>query len=108
MVSVNNALSGTDSDRDQFDRSAVLGLVADVGGTHIRFGIAVGGSASDGINVHCVRRYAVRAHESIAHAAQHYRADTPGVPEALSRAAVAVAGRVDRDQVQLTNSAWSF
>ena len=46
MVTVNNALSGTDSDRDQFDRSAVLGLVADVGGTHIRFGIAVGGSAA--------------------------------------------------------------
>ena len=26
--------------------SAVLGLVADVGGTHIRFGIAVGGAGS--------------------------------------------------------------
>jgi glucokinase len=101
-------LPGADSEREQFDRSAVLGLVADVGGTHIRFGIAVGDSKSDGIHVHCVRRYAVRAHESIAHAARHYRSDTPGVPEALSRAAVAVAGRVDADQVQLTNSAWSF
>ena len=30
-----------------------------------------------------MRRYAVRAHESIAHAAQHYRSDTPGVPAAL-------------------------
>jgi glucokinase len=108
MVTVNTALPGADSEREQFDRSAVLGLVADVGGTHIRFGIAVGGSATDGIHVHCVRRYAVRAHESIAHAAHHYRSDTPGVPEALSRAAVAVAGRVDRDQIQLTNSAWSF
>lgn len=93
---------------DDFDRSAVLGLVADVGGTHIRFGIAVGGPDSGPLDVHCVRRYAVRAHESIAHAAQHYRNDTPGVPEALSRAAVAVAGRVDADRVQLTNSAWSF
>jgi glucokinase len=55
-----------------------------------------------------VRRYAVRAHESVAHAAHHYRRDTPGVPEGLSRAAVAVAGRVEADQVQLTNSAWSF
>jgi glucokinase len=110
MVTVNNALSGTDSDRDQFDSSAVLGLVADVGGTHIRFGIAVGGSGGSGgaLDLHCVRRYAVRAHESIAHAAQHYRSDTPGVPAALNRAAVAVAGRVDHDQVQLTNSAWSF
>jgi hypothetical protein len=55
MVSVNNALSGTDSERDQFDRSAVLGLVADVGGTHIRFGIAVGGSGgagAGGLDVH--------------------------------------------------------
>src|SRR4051812_42941276 len=107
MVTVNTALPGADSEREHFDRSAVLGLVADVGGTHIRFGIAVGGS-TDGIHVHCVRRYAVRAHESIAHAAQHYRSDTPGVPEGLSRAAVAVAGRVEQDQVQLTNSAWSF
>ncbi|MES1263991.1 MAG: hypothetical protein ABUL69_06510, partial [Peristeroidobacter soli] len=73
MVSLNKAV-GTDTDRDQFDRSAVLGLVADVGGTHIRFGIAVGGSGgkNDGVlDVRCVRRYAVRAHESIAHAAQH-------------------------------------
>jgi len=107
-VTANTALPATDSERDHFDRSAVLGLVADVGGTHIRFGIAVGGSTTDGIHVHCVRRYAVRAHESIAHAAHHYRSDTPGVPEALSRAAVAVAGRVDHDLVQLTNSAWSF
>lgn len=107
MVTVNSALPGA-GDREQFDHSAVLGLVADVGGTHIRFGIAVGRPDSHSLDVHCVRRYAVRAHESIAHAAQHYRRDTPGIPESLSRAAVAVAGRVDRDQVQLTNSAWSF
>ncbi|HEV7607627.1 MAG TPA: glucokinase [Steroidobacteraceae bacterium] len=106
-MTVNTALPSADG-REQFDPAAVLGLVADVGGTHIRFGIAVGSPDSDGLNVHCVRRYAVRAHESIAHAAQHYRSDTPGVPAALSRAAVAVAGRVDHDQVQLTNSAWSF
>src|SRR5689334_5574741 len=112
MVTGKSALPGAVADREQFDRSAVLGLVADVGGTHIRFGIAVEDSAegadSRGIRVHCVRRYAVRAHESIAHAAQHYRNDTPGIPDGLSRAAVAVAGRVDHDRVQLTNSAWSF
>jgi glucokinase len=93
---------------DDFDRSSVLGLVADVGGTHIRFGIAVGASATAPLGVHCVRRYAVRAHESLAHAAHHYRSATPGVPAALNRAAVAVAGRVDHDRVQLTNSGWSF
>jgi len=93
---------------DDFDRSRVLGLVADVGGTHIRFGIAVGGPDSSPVNVHCVRRYPVRAHQSISHAAEHYRSATPGVPAALSRAAVAVAGRVEADNVQLTNSAWSF
>ena len=93
---------------EDFDRSQVLGLVADVGGTHIRFGIAVGGNASTPVNVHCVRRYAVRAHESLSHAAHHYRTATPGVPAGLLRAAVAVAGRVEPDRVQLTNSAWSF
>jgi glucokinase len=109
VVTGNTALpSGADSERENFDRSAVLGLVADVGGTHIRFGIAVGGPAGTPVNVHCVRRYAVRAHQSIADAAQHYRSDTPGVPAGLNRAAVAVAGRVDQDRVQLTNSAWSF
>jgi glucokinase len=106
MVTVHSAVPGVED--DQFDRSAVLGLVADVGGTHIRFGIAVRGADSEALKVHCVRRYAVRAHESIAHAAQHYRSDTPGVPAAFERAAVAVAGRVDHDRVQLTNSAWSF
>ncbi|HEX6636307.1 MAG TPA: glucokinase [Steroidobacteraceae bacterium] len=103
------AHSGADSTGgDQFDHSAVLGLVADVGGTHIRFGIAVGGPDANSLNVHCVRRYAVRAHESISHAAQHYRNATPGIPASLNRAAVAVAGRVDADRVQLTNSGWSF
>jgi glucokinase len=105
----NTASPGADSYiADHFDSAAVLGIVADVGGTHIRFGIAVGGSDSAPVNVHCVRRYPVRAHESLAHAAQHYRSGTPGVPTALNRAAVAVAGRVDHDHIQLTNSAWSF
>ena len=79
MVTGKTAPYGADGHDEQFDRSAVLGLVADVGGTHIRFGIAVGGDSSP-VNVHCVRRYAVRAHESIAHAAQHYRSATPGIP----------------------------
>ncbi len=105
LVTINTAPSGADLD---YDRSAVLGLVADVGGTHVRFGIAVRGTDQQPLNVHCVRRYAVRAHESISHAAQHYRTATPGVPQALNRAAVAVAGRVEQDRVQLTNSGWSF
>ena len=90
------------SENEDFDRSAVLGLVADVGGTHIRFGVAVGGDESTPVNVHCVRRFPVRAHESLAHAAEHYRRGTPGVPAALRHAAVAVAGRVEKDHVQLT------
>ena len=109
MVTGTMAPSGADSaDVEDFDRSRVLGLVADVGGTHIRFGIAVGGADNSPVNVHCVRRYSVRAHESISHAAPHYRSATPGIPAALHRAAVAVAGRVEADRVQLTNSAWSF
>jgi len=105
----NEAPKGANAgDTEDFDRSQVLGLVADVGGTHIRFGIAVGGNASTPVDVHCVRRYPVRAHESLSHAAHHYRSATPGVPAGLLRAAVAVAGRVEPDRVQLTNSAWSF
>jgi glucokinase len=108
MVTATTAPAGANSaDIESFDGSQVLGLVADVGGTHVRFGIAVG-AGSTPVNVHCVRRYPVRAHESISHAAAHYRNATPGVPAALHRAAVAVAGRVEQDRVQLTNSAWSF
>lgn len=107
-MAANTAVAGmAASGPETFNKDAVLGLVADVGGTHVRFGIAVG-SGPEPLRVHCVRRYAVRAHESIAHAAQHYRAATPGVPALIQRAAVAVAGRVERDRVQLTNSAWSF
>src|SRR5262245_53966648 len=103
MVTGNTTQYGASvQEHEEFDHSAVLGLVADVGGTHIRFGIAVGGSASSPLKLHYVRRYPVRAHESLAHAAQHYRTDTPGVPEGLNRAAVAVAGRVEQDRVQLT------
>jgi glucokinase len=105
-VTETSAPAGADPAVDRFDASAVLGLVADVGGTHVRFGIAVPDAAS--VQVHCVRRYPVRAHDSISHAARHYRDETPGVPASLNRAAVAVAGRVDHDRVQLTNSAWSF
>jgi glucokinase len=109
LVIENEAPEGANAgDIEDFDRSQVLGLVADVGGTHIRFGIAVGGNATAPVNVHCVRRYPVRAHESLSHAAHHYRTATPGVPAGLLRAAVAVAGRVEPDRVQLTNSAWSF
>src|SRR4051794_26452439 len=105
----NSGAGGADAGEiEGFDGSQVLGLVADVGGTHIRFGIAVDGAGSAPVRVHCVRRYAVRAHESLSHAAQHYRSATPGVPASLNRAAVAVAGRVEQDRVQLTNSAWSF
>jgi glucokinase len=109
LVIENEAPKGANAgDTEDFDRSQVLGLVADVGGTHIRFGIAVGGTAAAPVHVHCVRRYPVRAHESLSHAAHHYRTATPGVPAGLLRAAVAVAGRVEPDRVQLTNSAWSF
>jgi glucokinase len=108
VTGITATYGASSQDGEDFDRSDVLGLVADVGGTHIRFGIAVGGSPTGLLNVHCVRRYPVLAHESLAHAAEHYRADTPGVPAALNRAAVAVAGRVEQDRVQLTNSAWSF
>jgi glucokinase len=108
MVTGIDVPSGVEAgESEHFDPSQVLGLVADVGGTHIRFGIA-SGSASSPVHVHFVRRYPVRAHESLSHAAHHYRTATPGVPAALNRAAVAVAGRVEPDHVQLTNSAWSF
>ncbi len=78
-----------------------LVLVADIGGTHARFGLAGG----DG-KVRRIRTLKCAAHASLSDAARFYLArEKMAAPR---RAAVAVAGPVDGDLIEMTNHVWTF
>ncbi len=77
-------------------------LVADVGGTHVRFALA----GSDGQLVHG-RRAECAELPGLAAALASYLGGLP-VAERPTRAAVAVASPVTGDEVRLTNLDWSF
>jgi len=80
-------------------------LVADVGGTHVRFALAEADPAGRPLLV-SVREFAVLQFGSLAQAAAHYLA---GLGAAGPRRSVlAVASAITGDQVSITNNAWSF
>ena len=83
-------------------------LVADIGGTNARFGWL----SAPGAAVAEVQRIPVRAHDGPAGAAQAYLHELQSRMgagyRAPRRAALAVATALDGDQVDLTNSHWSF
>jgi glucokinase len=83
---------------------AAIGLVADIGGTHVRFATAAIGAR----RVNNVRQFAVRDFASLEDALTQYRCTTPGVPADLRHAALAVATRLDGDHVHITNNPWTF
>ncbi len=77
-------------------------LIADIGGTHVRFALVVPGAAPAETLVMRCSDYAGPAEAATA----YLRAVAPGaVPR---RAAFAVASPVAGDRVDLTNSPWSF
>jgi glucokinase len=77
-----------------------LGLVADLGGTNVRFALAGESGALEK-----VRSYPSHSFAGMAQAAKAYLADTGAAPK---RAAIAVAGPVKDNRVHLTNLGWSF
>jgi glucokinase len=77
-------------------------LIADIGGTNARFGLA-----SQGHTIEHVRTLPVAEHAGLAQAAASYLASVPH-GSAPRRAAMAVATAVRDDVVKLTNSPWSF
>jgi glucokinase len=81
---------------------SVRRLVADAGGTNVRFAMA---DASGGLE--CLRTYQVGEFSSFADALEAYlsQAARPGT---VASAAIAAAGPVDEDHVKLTNNAWSI
>ena len=83
-------------------KSAVLRLVADIGGTNARFALLGAGEVPHSIQVLACSDYA-----DLASAVRAYLASVdPGV--AIARAAIAVASPVTGDEIAMTNHHWSF
>ncbi|PKM08492.1 MAG: glucokinase [Gammaproteobacteria bacterium HGW-Gammaproteobacteria-4] len=82
--------------------AAAPALLADVGGTNVRFALADAHAAMPLLG-DSIRDYRVRDFDSLAAAAQRYLSD---VGASAQRAFFAVAGRVDGDSVRMTNHHW--
>lgn len=83
--------------------AALPWLVADVGGTHARFGWV----EDPARGVEQVRQFPVAATAGLAEALRRYLSDLPAAARPR-RAAIAVATAVRGDRGELTNSAWAF
>ena len=81
---------------------SVRRLVADAGGTNVRFAMADARG-----ELECLRTYQVDQFPTFVDALDAYLSQA-GHPEAIAAAAIAAAGPVDGDQVRLTNNAWSI
>jgi glucokinase len=76
-------------------------LIADIGGTHVRFALVQGGEATDVMVMRCAD------YQGPAAAAEAYlNVVAPGLRP--TRAAFAVASAIVGDRVELTNSPWDF
>jgi glucokinase len=81
-------------------------LVADIGGTHARFGLASPASAGRP-EVYAVKRYLTADFASLTAAAAHYLQEV-AAPKPPSQGVFAVASAVTGDQVKITNNPWAF
>ncbi len=77
-------------------------LLADVGGTHARFGWV----AAPGAAIECIRQYRCSDHASLESIVAFYLADQRR--PAPRSAAIGIATTVDADRVTMTNLPWSF
>lgn len=80
-----------------------VALVADIGGTNARFALVDLGAPV--LELRDVQPLRCADFASLQHACEHYLAGVGARPE---RAAIAVACPADRDEIRLTNRAWSF
>jgi len=80
-------------------------VLADIGGTHARFGWQVGAGAA----IEQVESLPTAAHASLADALRHYlNALQRRGHAAPAQAAIAIATAITGDRVQMTNHPWSF
>ena len=77
-------------------------LLADVGGTNVRFALADPGAATPLLE-QSICRYAVADFASLADAARHYLDSSRA---RVAHGVIAIAGRVDRDEARMTNHSW--
>lgn len=77
-------------------------LLADVGGTNVRFALTAIGDCPP-LREDSIRRYRVADFPSLAEAARRYLEETG---ERAERAVFAIAGRIDDGVVQATNNPW--
>ena len=82
---------------------AVLGVVADIGGTHARFAVAE--TANGQLTLASPKVLLTKDYASLQEAFAAYAAGLAAPPR---RAAFAVAGPVGQDAFKLTNSSWHF
>lgn len=87
------------------NQASSTALVADIGGTWVRFALATQG---DGCTPRLTDelRLAVAEHPSMIAAAQHYLRSLDRLPARPERVAFAVAGRVEGDIAVMTNHPW--
>ena len=87
--------------------SAAHVLLADIGGTNARFALA-DVTAPSPLVADSVREYEVASFASLPEAATHYLQETGArvAPGQISRAVIAVAGRIDGDEARITNFPW--
>jgi glucokinase len=78
-------------------------LLADVGGTNVRFALAEP-QAHAPLRLDTLRAYRVADFPALADAARHYLAEVGAGPP--GQAVLALAGRIDGDEVQMTNHNW--
>lgn len=81
-------------------------LVADIGGTNVRFALVDREDRGD-ITLFGIRRYAVAQFDSLAVAIRHYleEAEVSAVPR---QAVLGVAAPVKGDRIAITNNPWTF
>jgi glucokinase len=77
-------------------------LLADVGGTNVRFALADTGAARP-LLTDSIRPYEVADFPSLADAATRYLQESDAHPE---HGVFAIAGRIEHDQARMTNHAW--
>ena len=82
-----------------------LALVADIGGTNVRFAIADRRLQAPLVS-DTVRQFPVADFPSLVDAAQHYLQGVRPVAGHIGAGVFAVAGRIDGDQAQVTNHPW--
>ena len=85
-----------------FTSDTAATLVADLGGTNVRFAMADTSAAKPLIDA-SIRHYAVSDFSSLTDACRHYLGEVQAKPET---AVFAVAGKVGRDEIRITNHPW--